>query len=316
MNSSRVIGRIAIVLILVLMAQLRANAAVVSVKLTANALGLGSDNLNSGGTVDPDVPGLYTSPTTGEGSVLQVQVDGLAGPGSALNPLLVTITAQTRLDTVSGLPSSHDYQAGVLFISKEAADLPDGRKEGIGVRAFTVDGPTGLREIDSKSGLAKIEGSKHVSGGTGPTSYDSGDPNGPPHVDEAVYFDFNPAWIVNAQSVEVLLSEFDPTDIIDLHIERTSAADIDLMFLQTTNTAIFEEIGDKLWKLKFAGLPQLGPADLVERFSIAADDNKPGDPHDTAEHFFVTGLKVDAVPEPATMSLMVIGLCILRLRRR
>jgi len=316
MNSSRTIGQIAVVLILVLMAHLQASAAVFTVKLTADALGLGSDDVNGGGTVDPDVPGLYTSPTTGEGSVLQVQTDGLAGAGTPSNPPLVTITARSHLDTVSGVPSPSDYHAGVLYISKEAKDLPDGRKEGIGVKAFKVDGPTGLREIDGKSGLAKIEGSKDVSGGTGPTAYDSGDPNGAPHVDEAVYFDFNPAWIVNAQKVEVLLSKFDPTDIINLHIKRTGGADIHLTFLQTTNTAIFEEIGDKLWKLKFAGLPQLGPTDLVEEFYIAADDDDPNNPKGTAEHFLITGLKVDAVPEPATISLLAIGLCMLRRRRR
>ena len=49
----------------------------------------------------------------------------------------------------------------------------------------------GYREIDSTAGRAKIEGSKEVSGGTDTATYDSKKPNGAPHVDEAVYFNFN-----------------------------------------------------------------------------------------------------------------------------
>ena len=110
------------------------------IKLTAQGLGLGSSDINRHGTVDPDMPGLYTSPTTGQGSVLTIQTDGLAGPGTAANPLLVTVTAGTHLDTVFDLPPwPHDYHAGILFISDEEDDLPDG------VQALHVrlEGPVG-----------------------------------------------------------------------------------------------------------------------------------------------------------------------------
>jgi len=286
----------------------------VSIKLTAEGLGLGNSDLNSDKTVDPDLPGFFTSPTVDEGSVLYVQTDGLAGPGTVANPRLVTITARTRLDTLSGMPSPSDYQAGVIFISKEDNDLPDGTKEGLGVRAFKVIDATGLREIDSGSGLAKIEGSKHVSGGTGNDTYNSGSPNGAPHVDEAVNFKFNPLFYANAQSVEVLLSEFDSTDIIDLHIDLTSGP-IYLPSLGTSDTNIFEQVGSKLYKLKFSGISGLLPTDLIDNFTICAIDDDPLNPTGTAEHFWITGISANVIPEPATVALLALGGLVL-LRKR
>ena len=175
----------------------------VSIKLTADALGLGSSDLNAGSVVDPDQSGFITSPTTGEGSILWVQTDGLAGPGTAMNPLLVTMTAKTRTDVVNGLPASHDYHAGVLYISKESGGTPEGKDEGIGVRAFEVDGPTALRMIDPDTGLPllTIEGSKEISGGTADPDYDPLNPNGAPHVDELFNFDFVPTLVPYATSV-------------------------------------------------------------------------------------------------------------------
>lgn len=297
-----------------------AQAVPISIKLTADALGLGSSDINKGDTVDPDMPGFITSTTTGKGSILTIQTDGLAGPGTAANPLFVTVTARTRLDTVNyplfgGDP--RDYQAGIIYISKESDKTPDGRDEGLGVRAFTVDGATGLREFDDGSGLAKIEGSKDVSGGTGPDTYYPLKPNGPPHVDESVTFDFVPQFYANALSVEVLLSKFDPSDIIDLHIDLMSGPDIYLEFLQTTDTSIFEQVDptyDKLWKLKFSGLSGLKPGDLIDNFTIRANDDEPWNPRGTAEHFLITGFT--AVPEPATVVLLGLSSLSLILRRR
>ena len=60
--------------------------------------------------------------------------------------------------------------------------------------------------------------------------------DGPPHVDEDVSFLFNPAIDVNGRSIEVLLSEYESMDIIDLHVELASGPDIDLSFLETTDT--------------------------------------------------------------------------------
>lgn len=302
-----------------------AQAVPISIKLTTDALGLGSSDINRGGTVDPDMPGFITSPTTGEGSILYIQTDGLAGPGTA-NPLFVTVTAKTRMDVITGLPPApHDYQAGVLFISKEDGGLPDGSKEGLGVRAFEVDVVKLERKIDSGSGaamLAEIEGSPHVSGGTEPypdlaDKIAAGKLNTAPHVDESVTFDFIPQFYANALSVEVLLSKFDLTDIIDLHIDLTSRPDIYLEFLQTTDTSIFEQVGadkDKLWKLKFSGIGQLQTGDLIQNFTIFANDDNPQNPSGTAEHFLITGMT--AVPEPATICLLGFGALSLIRRKR
>lgn len=297
----------------------QAHAVPVSVKLTSDALGLGSSDINKGNTVDPDMPGFITSPTTGEGSILSIQTNGLAGTGTLAYPLVVAITAGTHLDVTEDLPLSHDYQAGVIYISKESDNTPDGRDEGLSVRAFEVDGATGLREFDDSSGLAKIEGSKDVSGGTGPDTYYPLKPNGPPHVDESVTFDFVPQFYANALSVEVLLSKFDPSDIIDLHIDLTSGPDIYLEFLQTTDTSIFEQVDptyDKLWKLKFSGLSGLKPGDLIDNFTIRANDDEPLHPRGTAEHFLITGMTAEVVPEPATVVLLGLGSLSLILRRR
>jgi len=285
-------------------------AGMIFVKLTTDSLGLGSSDLNKGKTVDPDKPGFITSSVTGQGSILSILQDGTAGIATGSNPLFVTVTASEHLDTIFGLPALHDYQAGVLFISDEDSKSPGGKTEGLGVRAFTVDGVTALREIDSGTGRAKIEGSRHVSGGTGPTTYDSSSPNGAPHVDESVNFDFDPFFNVNAQSVEVFLSKFNSSDIIDLHIERTSGSDIDLTFLGTSSSSIFEQVGvdkDKLWKLKFSGISLLGPSDLIANFSIRANDNDPSAPKGTAEHFFISSFSADASPVPEPSSLVLMG---------
>ncbi len=292
----------------------------ISVKLTTDALGLGSSNLNGGGTVDPDMPGFYTSSVTGQGSILTVQTNGLAGNGTTANPLFATITSRTHLDTLYGLPRTNDYLAGALYITKENDKTPDGKDEGLGVRAFTVD-DLGLRRLDSATGLALIEGSKHVSGGTGPDSYIPGGANGAPHVDEDVKFEFNSAFQVEAPSVEVLLSRYASSDIVDLHIDLASGRAIDLPFLDTTNSAIFEQIGgskDNLWKLKFSGISQLQAGEGIDSFTIRANDDNPYCPSETAEHFFITGFTIDAevVPEPATVALLCFGVMIMARNRK
>ena len=298
-------------------------AAPISIKLTAEALGLGNSDINKGKTVDPDIPGFFTSSTLGEGSVLNIQTDGLAGPGTLTDPLLLTITAQSRLDTLFGLPCSpHDYQAGVIYISKESDKTPDGRDEGIGVRAFKVNGPTRLREVDTQSGLPKIEGSREVSGGTGPDTYDPLKPNGAPHVDEAVNFSFNDSlFYVNAMSVEVLLSKFSPSDKIDLYLDLTYRPGIYLESLLTTDTSIFEQVDpayDKLWKLKFSGISQLLTNDSIDSFQIRAIDDNPLEPSGTAEHFLINSITIDTapVPEPATIALLGLGSLVVRRRKR
>ena len=330
LNSIFLTGNRAGILVAVLAAALLlsmagwAQAAPISIKLTSDALGLGSSDINKEKTVDPDVPGkLITSSTTGEGSILTIQESGLAGPGTGSDPLWVTVTAKTRLDTVnyplfSGDP--RDYQAGVIYISKESSDLPDGKKEGLGVRAFKVDS-AGMRTYkDGLAELIEVEGSKPVSGGTGPDTFDPLKPNGAPHVDEAVFFDFNPV-NVDARSVEVLLSEIkvgggQPGDLmIDLTINLMSGSTLQFTDLgpDPLNTSIFEQVDttyDKLWKLKFSGLGGLGAGDLIDYFEIhAIDPLVGGQTLATAEHFLITGFT--AVPEPATLALFGLGSLVL-----
>jgi len=314
---------ISVVLSLTVLVTAKVTAVPISIKFTSDALGFGNSDINKGKTVDPDMPGFFTSPAIGQGSFLNVQTNGLAGPGTVTDPLLLTVTARTHLDTLFGLPPSpHDYQAGVIYISKENDKTPDGKDEGLGVRAFTVVEATGQREIDSDSGLAKIEGSKDVSGGTNDDTYNLLKPNGAPHVDEAVNFNFNSSLLTDAQSVEVLLSKFITDDIIDLHIELVSGATFDFAFLKTSDTSIFEQLGDdkdKLWRFKFSGIDQLQAGDLIDNFSIRANDDDPLNPRGTAEHFWVTGITadVDVIPEPVTVLLLALGgVNLIRRRRR
>ena len=272
---------------------------VVSVKLTANALGFGAADQNGGSVVQADLPGrLITSPVAGEGSILTVQQSGIAGPGTLLDPLLVTITSKTHLDTVSGLPPVHDYLAGVIFLSDESNALPDGADEGLGIKAFKVVGATGLRELDGGTGRARIEGSKHVSGGTGPTAYVAGNPNGAPHVDESAHFEFNPLLAVKAAQTEALLSVFESTDVIDLRVELWSGAIIELNFLKGGQTPILEavDVGAKLWKVKLGQVPGVQATDILKSFSIRANDDNPQNPAGTAEHFFITGITSELIP--------------------
>jgi len=142
------------------------NSTDVSINFNSTALGLGAGPINDGGdgsaVVDADVPGLVTGAVgSGIGSVLSVQESGVAGPGSVLDPLILTVTAKSHLDTL--IPSWPDWNAGVLYITEETER---DKNEGLGVRAFTVDPATGQRVLEPSTGRARIEGSKEISGGT------------------------------------------------------------------------------------------------------------------------------------------------------
>ena len=304
----------------------------VSVKFTSEALGLGSGNINDGKdgvSVDADIDGkLVTSPVTGEGSILYVQRDGLAGSGTAYNPLFVTVTAQSHLDT----PGPGDWNAGIIYISEENHSEDknpgdkgyhiDGYKEGLGVRAFTIDTATGLRVINPDTGLARIEGSKHISGGTemSEITFD-GTKNGPPHVDELVRFDFeNP---VEAQSVVVRLSEFLSTDVFDLSVDvihlggTTETLTSNWVDTDDASLVMAGTEKDNVYDLVFANDVELSSTDLVTSFSIRAIDDDPLNPRETAEHFWVTGINANVIPEPATIGLLGLGfISLLRFKRR
>lgn len=318
---------VALVAAFTVIGQAAATAAPISVKLTSDALGLGSADINDGHDGDPvdaDFPGKFvTSPVTGEGSILYVQESNAAGSGTALDPLFVTITAKGHLDTIGAPP---DWYAGIIFISKESSDTPDGKKEGLGVRSFTVNPATGIRVIDPATGRARIEGSKHVSGGTetktwGADGYPdfNGTKNGAPHVDEAVLFDFaNP---VVADSVVVRLSEFESTDVIDLSINVTHSDATQSVLTDTwlaTSEAPLVMVGsssDKVYDLVFANMPGLLDTDVVTGLQIRAIDDDPEHESGTAEHFWVTGVTAtpedpgggDPVAEPSGAVLVVLG---------
>ncbi len=298
-----------------------------SVEFTTDSLGLGSDELNiSGSAVAADRAGFITSTDLGVGSVLSVQQDGTAGLGTLDNRLLVTVTAKTYLD-VTDAPV--DFHAAVLSINDDDKSL---RKEGLGVRAFkfSIDDEMKLHRINA------LDGSKHVSGGTDSTSYaervakvkKDGILDGAPHVDEAVYFDFNTP--VAAQSLRFLLTDYkyklgskDMTKI-DLTITLASGELLSVGTVEPSKDQIAEGLftagpEDESWWLNLSGIGELEDGDVVDVVTIMAVDDNPLEPKETAEHFFIHGLEVAPVPEPATASLVAFGGLVLvgrRIRRK
>ncbi len=214
----------AILLVLVVLGSLPAQAGPTFIELTSDALGLGSSKINYAGNdsyVEADRPGqLITSTTANIGSVLYIQSNNLAGQGDGINPLLVTVTARSHLDIQDNLPAGYDIHAGVITLTNNTGDLP---KEGLGVRAFAIDtnfdngnNPNyGKRYDDSTGNGFRMEGSKEVSGGVDVTDWadfvagNSVPPsNSPPHVDEEVKFDFNnDQFSIAAGSITVLLTK-------------------------------------------------------------------------------------------------------------
>ena len=310
--------------VLVVLGGLPAQAGTTSITLTAGQLGLGSNNVNYDKSVDADIAGkLITSPNADEGSILTIQQSGLAGPGTASDPLFVTLTSRTHLDVVTGLPAApHDYHAGVITITKDNGKdwkKPGDaiKKRGLGVTAFKVDGATVLRTLDAGTGRAQLDGSKEVSGGTDYAdlaekiaNQKDNDPSKAPHVDESVIFDFDPFFNVNAKTIEVIFEEFnfDPTGKIALDIEFTNRTALSFALLETSDAAIFTELDSTLkrWSLKFNGLSGLGENDFVDSFAIRAlDDLTNGEPRSTAEHFLINGFTADVQPVPAPGALLL-----------
>lgn len=264
----------------------------VYIKLTTNSLGLGSTDLNSGSVKSADVPGKFiTSKTTGQGSILSVQRSGLAGPGTASDPLLCTITAHTHLDTVSGLPVPNDYQAGIIYMTAESSTLPDGANEGLGVRAYTC-ASNALRTFSG--GLEAIEGSKEISGGTGPTAWNPSTPNGAPHVDEDILFTFaNPV----GSGIVVTLSEVPTGGKINLDVYIAGGGHLTKAAIGPPGLG-WSSLGNSVWNLDISQLGLVGSdaSFSVQSFSIRAIDNNPASPKGTAEHFLIAGFKVSSPP--------------------
>lgn len=318
---------------LLALALLPARAVTTSIILEpgAGALNLGSSAaVNDGNSIDPDIAGkLVTSPVTGQGSILYIQADGKAGQGTGGNPLLFTVTANTHLDNTGAIG---DFQAGVLYLA--STDGTAGPvNHGLGVRAFTVNSTTGLRESGPSPG---IEGSKEVSGGSDPTSFTVRG-NGAPHVDERVLFTVNPTLSVLGQSISMTLSKFDGTgtspgglngseDIFDLVINRLSGSPLVFNSLKASSFSNWgTNIGTDTWKFDFSKITGLGPTDIVTSFSVRANDDNPSNPAGTAEHFLIDGFTLtynetppvpDAGSTAALLGLGLLGLATLQHRRR
>ncbi|MCE5325968.1 MAG: pilus assembly protein TadG-related protein [Planctomycetaceae bacterium] len=272
------------------------------IKFTPGALGFAATELNAGSTVTPDIAGkLITSPQTGVGSILWVQRSGKAGMGTSSDPLLMTITATSHMDTLSfppGFPVPNDFKAAAIYIAPEGKGLPDGCDEGLGVRAFTISTVTGQRVLSG--GLAKIEGSKEVSGGTGPAS---GIANGPPHVDEELQFAISDQVSVKAQGVKLVLSKFGDTDAIDLAIALEDGTQMAYKFIGPGHrcSSAFTNLGNSVWAVNFASLEGL-PNLRVSSFAIRAIDPNPTSPKGTAEHFDVA--RVEIAPPASRVRLV------------
>lgn len=305
------------------------------IKLTNEGLGLnytgsGSDFINindgkDGSAWTVDIAGkLETSSITGQGSSLWIQQSGTAGLGTALDPLLVTLTSRTHLDTPwDPTAGAVDWQAGVLFISKENDKTPDGLDEGLGVRAFTIDPITGLRVIDNTKGLARIEGSKEVSGGDESNSdlilKDGGIKNGPPHVNEDVKFDFDSQISVAADSIGVILTKIKagynnaPLDLgLDITVTLTDGTEKYKSFGNLNGLSGFETVLDGNGLRVNIGEIDFGTDDfllgtLIDSFVIGAREDAIDPSKDTDEHFLINGFYYESTPNVPVPGAFLLG---------
>jgi hypothetical protein len=325
-----------------------ANGAITSILLTSDDLGLGSSKINhdkNGKAIEDDRIGkLVTSSADNVGSILSIQTDNLAGPGTALEPLLATVTARTHLDIVNNLPlGGHSLYAGAITLTNDSGDI---EKDGLGVRTFGIDldplspdyarrykNPAYVNLTGNPNGY-QMEGSKEVSGGVNNSDFEAwilGQPavpgNEPPHVDEEVIFDINDAaLIVPADSVNVLITKIkagadDLFDVaVDVTITMVGGEVISNSYIPSVGSfpGIFSQpdpTKDYL-NIDFSGIAGVDPGDLVDSFVIGARDD-PADPENgTDEHFLIHGFTVDIVPEPAAFTLLATGMGLVFGRRR
>jgi hypothetical protein len=287
-------------------------AAAGSIALTSNALGLGTTDINyagDGSYVEADRSGkLVTSTLPNVGSVLTIQTDGKAGPGSTANPLLVTVTARSHLDVQNNLPAGYDVHGGIITLSNG----PGIQDEGLGVRAFTIDTRStsdnyGKRYNDGTGKGFRMEGSKEVSGGVDTTDWNvfiKSNPvpkNSPPHVDEDVTFDFNYTQVpVAANSIVVLLTKItagsknNPFDLsVNLTINLVGGTTIVRSYDYLSNDkgvfSLFPGYTDVI-QASFSGASLgISPSDIIDSFTIGAKDDPADGPAGTDEHFLING---------------------------
>ena len=337
-NQEKEIGKMtmakiaAILLVLVILVGLPAQAEMTSIELTSSALGFGSSEINyakNDSYVEADRIGLVTSLAPNVGSVLTIQKSGAAGSGTDSDPLLVTVTARSHLDIQTGLPAGYDIHGGVITLTAGGTGSPS--NQGLGVRAFAIDSSTAARYDDGTGNGFRMEGSKEISGGVDFTSWDefvaanpSPPKNSPPHVDEDVLFNFNnDLYNIAAGSVNVLLtkinagSSHNPFDLaIDLKIDLVGGGLLEATYDPLSGApsglfSVYEEGGTTypdVIKLDFGALG-LGSA-LIDSFTIAARDDSVDPDKGTDEHFLINGFyaDVEVVPVPGAVILGAIGL--------
>ncbi|MEI6475255.1 MAG: hypothetical protein WCO75_07665 [Planctomycetota bacterium] len=302
-------------------------------KFTSQALGLGSSEINEGTTVESNIAGkLITSSVTGFGSTLFVQRSGLAGSGTISDPLLLKVTCRTRLDTVTGLPGSggsegnnngnnvssfdttvpttgHDYQAGILYVAKENASTV-GKDEGLGVRAFETN-TSGIRT--TSGGAAKITGNKEMSGGTGPTVFDSTPTDEP--GDEEILVAFDAASGMLGDSMSVTLSKFMSGNLVELTLNLQDGSVLHFASLGTSSGA-FTSLGSDVQRLAFSSLSGLSSTAIVSSFAIRAIEDNASHPSVHAEGLLLQGISGTLVPAPGAVALLgIAGLMAARRRR-
>lgn len=287
------------------------SAAVLNVKFTADALGLGNSEINEGSTVEANIAGkLITSSVTGYGSTLFVQRSGIAGSGTIADPLLLKVTCRTRLDTVSGVPTTgHDYQAGVLYVAKEN-DSTVGRDEGLGVKAFETD-TSGIRK--TSGGVAKITGNKEMSGGTGPTVFDSTPTDEP--GDEEILVAFDAASGMLGDSMSVTLSKFHSGNLVELTLNLQGGSVLHFASLGTSSGA-FTSLGSDVQRLAFSSLSGLSSTAIVSSFAIRAIEDDASHPSIHAEGLLLQGISGTLVPAPGAMALLGVAGIVAGRRRR